>query len=95
MAYLLLDAHDVVIHISDTIDYQSNGNPLVDNGTLAYAAVLVNQVIEADLVPEYVTAHRYCYVDGHFVENPDWSEPVEEEYLTPHEVISILTGEGT
>ena len=46
-------------------------------------------------VPDNVEPEKSCYIDNAFVENPNWSEPVEEEYLTPDEVISILTGEGT
>ena len=77
MKHLLLNHAGVVLHISDTIGYQSNGNPLVDHGTLAYAAILVDRVFEVDSVPQGVTAQRYCFVDGDFVPNPNWVEPAE------------------
>ena len=46
MKYLILDHKNVIFYISDTIDYQENGNPLVDYGTLAIAEYLVKKVIE-------------------------------------------------
>ena len=89
--YLLLDSENVILHISTTIDYQENGNPLVDGGTLAYAEALVVQVIEVDHVPEEVSAHQYCYVDGEFVLNPNWIEP--EEPTDWDYALRILDGE--
>ena len=41
MKYVITNKDDVVIHISETIGYQENGNVLVDNGELAIAKPLV------------------------------------------------------
>lgn len=95
MKYLILAPTDKrIIHISDDLGYQSNGNYLINNGRLAIPPSIC-ELVTVDNVPDGVEPEKYCYIDNAFVENPNWSEPVEEEYLTPDEVISILTGEGT
>lgn len=80
MKYLILDNNNVVFHISDTIGYQENGNPLVDNDTLAIAAILVKEVVEHDEIatpiPEDWVSGKYVYSEGQFVVNPDYVEPV-------------------
>ena len=83
MKHLLIDHNDAVVHVSPTLAYQDNGNPLVDHGTLAYASVVVkeavtvaDETIPGDL-PSGATDRRYCYIDGEFVPNPNWVEPVE------------------
>lgn len=95
MKYVILAMDDKrIIHLSDDLGYQSNGNYLINNGTIAIPPSICEMVM-VDSVPDNVEPEKYCYIDNTFVENPNWSEPVEEEYLTPDEVISILTGEGT
>lgn len=95
MKYLILAPTDKrIIHISDDLGYQSNGNYLINNGRLAIPPSIC-ELATVDSVPDNVEPEKSCYIDNAFVENPNWSEPVEEEYLTPDEVISILTGEGT
>lgn len=78
MKYIITDNKDVVIHISDTIGYQENGNVLVDNDTLAIAKPLVKEVYEVDTVDEGVCEQKYCYTeaDGFYV-NPNYVEPVD------------------
>lgn len=80
MKYLLLNERDVIIHISDTLEYQDNGNPLVDYGTLAYAKYLVNDTAEIDEtvveIPEDYVPHKYMYQDGAIVVDPEYKEPV-------------------
>ena len=92
MKHLLLDHQNVILHISDTIGYQSNGNPLVDHGTLAYAAILVAKVEAVEAVPEGVSAQRYCYENGEFVPNPNWVEPGTDESAAVDAVLDYLEG---
>lgn len=95
MKYLILAPTDKrIIHISDDLGYQSNGNYLINNGRLAIPPSIC-ELATVDSVPDNVEPEKYCYINNAFVENPNWSEPVEGEYLTPDEVISILTGEET
>lgn len=97
MKYLLIDPDGVILHISDTLDHQANGNPLVDNGTLAYVACLVEREAGLETVPEEITAYRYCYTDeAGFTLNPNWVEPTPPvaEGITPDEIMSILNGEA-
>ena len=59
--FIVTDKEDVIIHISETKDYQENGNLLVDNGKLAIAAYLVNEVYEIDTIDEGIVPSKYCY----------------------------------
>lgn len=94
--FLLLDTDDVVLRVSPTIGYQENGNVLVDGGTLAYAAILVAQVVEVDAVPDGVEAMRYCYTsEAGFYANVNWvdpNQPADGDTITPDEIDVILNG---
>lgn len=73
--FIVTDKNNVIIHISETKDYQSNGNLLVDNGKLAIAAYLVNGVYEVETVDEGVVPSKYCYTESAgFYKNPNWKE---------------------
>ena len=60
MKYIVTDNDNVVIHISDTIGYQENGNVLVDEGHLAIAKPLVKGVFKVADVPEEIAVYKYC-----------------------------------
>ncbi len=84
--FIVTDKNDVIIHISETKDYQSNGNLLVDNGKLAIAAYLVNAVYEVETVDEGVTPSKYCYTESKgFYKNPNW-----KEYFSTEDRIAAL-----
>ena len=55
MKYILVDENNIIVHISETLDYQSNGNYLVDNGKLAIVKQLVANVYEVENIPEETT----------------------------------------
>lgn len=76
--YIITDKNDVIIKISETIGYQSNGNPLVDNDTLAISSILVGAVSEDIEIPAGVGEYTHCYKDGEFSENPDYVAPESE-----------------
>ena len=61
--YIVKDKIGEVIVISDTLDYQSNGNPLIDNGMRAIAEILVGEIVESDELPE-----GWEKKDGHYYE---------------------------
>ncbi len=84
--FIVTDKDNVIIHISETKDYQSNGNLLVDNGKLAIAAYLVNGVYEVESVDEKVAPAKYCYTekDG-FYKNPNY-----KEYFSDQDRIAAL-----
>lgn len=69
--YVITDKAGVIIHISETIGYQENGNPLVDHGMMAIAEVLVGEVSEDIPVPEGVGVGTHTYRDGVFAEITD------------------------
>ncbi|MCM1052444.1 MAG: hypothetical protein NC483_00480 [Ruminococcus sp.] len=77
--YVLTNNEDMIVHISETLDYQKNGNPLVDNGTLAIAKYLVAHTYENIEIPDGVCESKYCYTkDKGFYKNEDYVEPVPE-----------------
>lgn len=73
--YVLTNENHVIEAISETLDHQENGNPLINDGTLAIAAYIVAHEYEVDAVPEGVTPSRWCYDGTDFYPNPDWVEP--------------------
>lgn len=94
MKYLILSPDDHrIIHISNDLGYQNNGNYLIYGGTLAIPPVICDMA-EVESVPEGVEPERWCYTtEAGFYENPNWVEPEEIGDLTPDEVVGILTGE--
>ncbi len=93
--FIVTDKNDVIIHISETKDYQSNGNLLVDNGNLAIAAYLVKEVYEVESVDEGVVPSKYCYTTKKgFYKNPDWKEyfSTEDRVAALEEAVNSLLG---
>lgn len=87
MKYILTTENDVIINISDTLDYQSNGNPLVNNGTLAIAKPLVKEIFEyTEEIPSKITPDKYCYtVERGFYKNPNF-----KQYYSIEDRVSVL-----
>ena len=86
MKYILVDENNIIVHISETLDYQSNGNYLVDNGELAIVKQLIANVYEVENIPEDVVSRKYCYsVEQGFFKNKDY-----REYYSPEQRISAL-----
>lgn len=87
--YILTGNDNEIIKLSETLEYQDNGNPLVDNGTLAIAKYLVKGIFDVKKVPTEVKESEYCYTeeDG-FYKNPNYqpSMPSEEDRITDLEV---------
>lgn len=79
--YIVIGHNDEVIHVSKTIGYQENGNPLVDGGSLAIAAILVQSIAEVDAadIPVEVLRepYKFCCIDGAFTDNPRYVEPTD------------------
>lgn len=83
---IITDKENKIIHISETIGYQENGNVLVDNETLAIAKPLVNKIYEVDEIAEGITAEKYCYTEEKgFYKNENY-----KEYYSQEERISAL-----
>lgn len=69
--YVLTDkSNNSIVVISETLDHQENGNPLVNNGTLAIGFP-VNEY-EVDSVPEGVKPSTHCYNGTDFTYNPNY-----------------------
>ena len=78
--YIITGKENVIIHISETKGYQTNGNLLVDNGTLAIAKPLVNGVYEVETVQEGITPSKYCYTEEKgFYKNENYKEYYSQE----------------
>ena len=86
MKYVLVDEDNIIVHISETLGYQSNGNYLVDNGELAIVKQLIANVYEVENIPEEIAPVKYCYnVEQGFYKNKDY-----REYYSPEQRISAL-----
>lgn len=87
--YVITDHEGVILHLSETIGYQENGNVLVDHDTLAIAAPLVGGVSADVEVPAEVGVQTHTYMDGVFAQNPDYipPQPTENERLSTLESI--------
>ena len=57
--YIITNKDDVIFYISETLDYQENGNLLVDNGSLAIAKGLEKGVFEVAEIPENIEIQKY------------------------------------
>ena len=78
--YILTDENNVIICISDTLEYQENGNPLVKNESYAIAENLVKHTYENVEVPEGIEESKYCYTTKKgFYKNEDYKEYYSEE----------------
>lgn len=90
--YIITDYKDVVMYISTTINYENNGNVLLDNGT-GIAKNIVKEVFEVAEVTTGVEEQKYCYTQEQgFYENPNYEEPQAE--ITP-EAFAALQQEVT
>jgi len=80
MKYIFVDENDVIFEVSDTLDYQNNGNYLIKNGTLAVPQSLVKAMYEIEEVPNEVEVQKYCYTeDNGFFKNESYREYVSYE----------------
>lgn len=78
--YVLTNENNEVVAISETLDYQSNGNPLINNGKLAIASYLVSHTYENVEIPEGVCKDKYCYTtEAGFYKNENYVEYFSEE----------------
>ena len=65
--YLVIGkGNNQILAISNTLDYQSNGNPVCDE--YAIAAVLVDRIEEVETVPEGVIPDYFAYRDGEYIQ---------------------------
>ena len=93
--YIITDKENVIIHISETIGYQENGNVLVDNSTLAIANLLVNGVYKVETVEEGVRPSKYCYTEEKgFYKNENYREyySQEDRISALEDTVNILLG---
>lgn len=79
MVYIITNKEDIIIHISETKDYQNNGNLLVNDGKLAISKHSIKEVYEVEEVPVEVAENKYCYTkERGFYKNENYIEPVNE-----------------
>lgn len=72
--FIITDKNDVIMHISETKDYQENGNILIYNKTLAIPTSLTNGVYEVSEIPIGVETQKYCYTEEKgFYANKDYA----------------------
>lgn len=81
--YIIKDKKDMIIAISDTLDYQSNGNPLINHGMLAIAESLVGNVEETNVLPE---GWMFDETINEYTRIPETPDPTIEERLNDIEL---------
>lgn len=92
MKYILTAKDDHrIMHISDDLGYQSNGNYLIYGGELAVPPILADMA-EVETVPDGVEPEKWCYAEGEFAENPNYVEPTEPDDPAVAEALNILKG---
>lgn len=92
MKYILTAKEDHrIMHISDDLGYQSNGNYLIYGGELAVPPILADMAA-VESVPDDVEPEKWCYADGEFTENPNYVEPTEPDDPGATEALNILKG---
>lgn len=93
MKYILTAKDDHrIMHISDDLAYQGNGNYLIYGGELAVPPILADMA-EVETVPEGVETEKWCFADGEFYANPNYVEPVEPADPGVEEALEILRGD--
>ena len=88
--YIITDHDSVVFHVSKTLGYQENGNPLVDNGTLAIAKYLVAEIYESDTIPNDYEDMKYLYDGKEWSLNP--YRPVSDDVTWEAMAAAITEG---
>ena len=92
MKYILTAKDDHrIMHISDDMGYQSNGNYLIYGGELAVPPILAD-IAEVESVPDGVEPEKWCFADGEFYANPNYVEPTEPDDPAVAEALNILKG---
>ena len=80
MKYIFVNNNDVITNISDTLNYQKNGNYLVENDSYAIAKNAVKAMYEIEEVPNEVEVQKYCYTkEKGFFKNESYIEYVSYE----------------
>ena len=93
--YIITDKDDKIMCISNTLNYQKNGNLLVQNDNYAIPPILVKKVYENVEVPEKVVEDKYCYTEEQgFYRNPNWKETftTEQRISALEDTVNMLLG---
>lgn len=77
---ILTNSNDVILAIGNEVieDVYEQGVVWIDG---AGYGLIGQQIHEVENVPEYVVPDKYKYLDGEFVENENYSEPLNQEEL--------------
>ena len=76
MKKILTDINtDVVVFIGNKADIVSNG---IDVGGLVYANSDGFNIIEVESIDDSIKVQKYKYINGNFVLNSDYTEPVNQ-----------------
>ena len=66
---------NIVVFISETLNHQDNGNPLINNDSVA-VGFPVNEYSNIT-IPDGVEPQKYCFDGTTFTSNEDYVEPPE------------------
>lgn len=96
MKYILVNHKDIIIYISDTLNFQENGNYLIDNDTLAITPDMVkNAYPYQDSISSEIIPYKYCYSEKKgFYKNIEYKRiySIEERIEAIEDTINMLLG---
>ena len=77
---ILTSNNDVILAIGNEVVEDENEQGVVWVDGAGYG-LIGQQIHEVESVPEHVVPDKYKYLDGEFVENENYSEPLNQEEL--------------
>lgn len=93
--YIITNGENIIMHMSETLNHDSNGDILVDMDTLTLSKDLVKGTYEVENVPEEVYLGRYCYEEEKgFYKDPNYVKQYsnEERLAALEETVNMLLG---
>lgn len=77
---ILTSNNDVILAIGNEVIEDENEQGVIWIDGAGYG-LIGQQIHEVEIVPEYVMPDKYKYLDGGFVENENYSKPLNQEEL--------------
>ncbi len=97
MKYVITNNKNVVMFISNTLKYQSNGYPIIDENGEETIIVkdLVKGIFRLEEIPEEIKPNEYCYTkEQGFYKNKDYKRyySTEERISALEDTVNMLLG---
>lgn len=93
--YIITNKENIIMHMSETLNHDDNGDILVDMDTLTLSKDLVKGTYEVEEVPSEVYLGKYCYEkEKGFYKNPNYIKQYSEaeRIAALEETVNMLLG---